>query len=66
MKYILKAYDSTGDIYGYYAPHPDGEKLPFYDDDPKNAIVFDCVGDADAMIETLENGSELEIIACQV
>lgn len=60
--YVLKAFDYDGQFYGYYAPHPDEEGLPYYDDDVNNAITFEDACEAESKIESLENGSELQFI----
>ena len=60
--YVLKAFDWDGQFYGYYAPHPDEEGLPYYDDDVNNAITFEDACEAESKIESLENGSELQFI----
>ena len=60
--YVLKAFDYDGQFYGYYAPHPDEEGLPYYDDDVNNAITFEDACEAESMIESLENGAELQFI----
>ena len=60
--YVLKAFDYDGQFYGYYAPHPDEEGLPYYDEDVNNAITFEDACDAESKIESLENGSELQFI----
>ena len=60
--YVLKAFDYDGQFYGYYAPHPDEEGLPYYDDDVNNAITFEDACEAESKIESLENGAELQFI----
>lgn len=60
--YVLKAYDYDGCFYGYCAPHPDEEDLPFYDDDINNAIKYETIADAEFDIERFEEGSELQIV----
>ena len=60
--YVLKAFDSDGQVYGYYAPHPEEEGLPYYDDDVNNAITFEDACEAESKIESLENGSELQFV----
>lgn len=60
--YVLKAFDWDGQFYGYYAPHPDEEGLPYYDEDVNNAITFEDACVAESKIESLENGSELQFI----
>ena len=64
--YVLKAFDYDGQFYGYYAPHPDEEGLPYYDEDVNNAITFEDACEAESMIDDLENGAELQIIVERV
>ncbi len=64
--YVLKAFDYDGQFYGYYAPHPEEEGLPYYDEDINNAITFEDACDAEFLIDDLENGAELQFIVEKV
>lgn len=62
MAYIIKAYESDGEFYGYAAKHPEEPDMPYYDEDRTNAIRFDSYIEASDYVVRYSDTSELECI----
>ena len=60
--FTIETQTSKGKFYGYVAEHPEEPWLPYYSEEPDDAIVFETMQDAQDWIDTNSEGTDFNFI----
>ena len=60
--FTIEAQTATGKFYGYVAEHPEEPGLPYYSEEPNDAIIFETMQDAQNWIDTNSEGTDFNFI----
>lgn len=60
--FTIEAQTAKGKFYGYVAEHPEEPGLPYYSEEPDDAIIFETMQDAQNWIDTNSEGTDFNFI----
>lgn len=60
--FTIEVQTSKGKFYGYVAEHQEETGLPYYSEEPDDAIIFETMQDAQNWIDTNSEGTDFNFI----
>lgn len=60
--FTIETQTAEGKFYGYVAEHPEEPGLPYYSEEPDDAIIFETMQDAQNWIDTNSEGTDFNFI----
>lgn len=62
IRFAIETQTSKGKFYGYVAKHPEEPGLPYYSEEPADAIIFETMQDAQNWIDINSEGTDFNFI----